>query len=472
MRSFVLFLCLLHPSITEAAPRTSNTDGAPLVSPTNRRHRGVHQAMLLSACTLEDRHHALVKKLTVFAVGFGLFNDVALLLMIVPILPTLAEAATGNAATDLQMALLFSIKDICQLIGAPIAGALTLRHGARKLLAASLAGMAAATVAFAEGRTFRALLFARACQGIASAELMSGGLSLIAQTHTASEDRTAAMALAHSGLGLGATLGPVLGGLLYGSLGRRATFYAAASLVLLNSLVVWRLPIPSHVAAVAVTAATSATAATAAAPPVPTSTRRSGRESATQQLLSLVSERDVAIVAAGVIAILAAGGLFDTIYGLQLSGTHGVGPARASVIFALEPLCYMLSLWLLAPLGRHTPKPVIASLGLGLVGLSLPVLVMGDRLVSVLAALIIHGIGYGFKDLVGNSLLADLVDRRAVGSYEMVFALADMADSIGYILGPICGVALCRALRSRALGLLVFGLGCVALMPMMLCVDG
>ena len=61
--------------------------------------------------------------------------------------------------------------------------------------------------------------------------------------------------------------------------------------------------------------------------------------------------------------------------------------------------------------------------------------------------------------------LADLVDESAVSSYSMAFALADCADSAGYIVGPLLGLALCRVLRSRAWGLLLVGIACTALVP-------
>tara|TARA_B100000524_G_C23526623_1_gene326158 strand:+ start:31 stop:318 length:288 start_codon:yes stop_codon:yes gene_type:complete len=73
--------------------------------------------------------------------------------------------------------------------------------------------------------------------------------------------------------------------------------------------------------------------------------------------------------------------------------------------------------------------------------------------------------GYACKDSVSHGLLADLVDRHGKGSYSMVFALADMADSLGYIIGPICGVALTSATGSRTAALFIMGLAVAALIP-------
>ena len=383
---------------------------------------------------------------TVATVGLALFNDVLLLLMLVPMLPQLLEPP----ASELRIACLFSAKDALQLLAAPLAGALTLRVGAHATLSLSLVGLALSTVAFAEARGFPALLLARAVQGATSAALMSGGLTLIAQTHQP-EQRGAAIARAHSGLGLGAALGPVLGGMLYEAFGRRATFYAAAALVVLNALwhtlqALWRpaplLSAPSE--------------AQSAEPP-------------RVQLRQLLRTRDVAIAASGILAVYAAGGLYDACFGLHLAERFGFGAARTSLTFAVEPLSYLVLMACLSPLASgHHPywsKSRLSALGLALTGLSLPLLTLGGRMSGVLASTVVHGAGYACKDVVGHGLLADLVDEHRVGTYAMTFALADVADSAGYILGPMVGLALCRALRSRTAALFLFGVACAALAP-------
>ena len=384
------------------------------------------------------------QKLTVTTVGLALFNDVLLLLMLVPMLPSLLDGQPD----EMRVACLFSAKDVCQMLAAPFAGWLTLQAGASVSLGASLLGLAASTVAFAEARGFRSLLLARALQGATSAALMSGGLTLIAQTHAATE-RGAAIARAHSGLGLGAALGPVLGGLLFDAIGRRATFYAAAALVLLTACAQLLLSLAAPAPLVA-----APSEAQRAEPPL-------------CQLMTLLRTRDVALAAAGTFAIYAAGGLFDATFGLHLSEAFGFGPAATSLAFSVEPLTYLAMLLALAPITsaghRFWTKGRLSAIGVALTGLSLPLLTLGGRMGTVLAATVVHGVGYACKDAVGHGLLADLVDKHHVGSYAMSFSLADVADSAGYILGPLLGLSLCRLLRSRTAGLLVVGLACAML---------
>lgn len=396
------------------------------------------------------------QQLTVLTVGMALFNDVLLLLMLVPMLPSLLTQ--GSEVGELRLALLFTVKDIFQMGCAPLAGAATLKMGARSSLGCSLFALAASTIAFAESRSYSQLIAARALQGATSAALMSGGMTLIAQTHE-HERRDEAIAQAHSGLGLGAALGPVLGGLLFDSVGRRATFYVAAVLV---------------------TAAAVAHCCLSAFAPAPIIGPPPDDAPPTAQLLALIKTRDIFIVSLGIFAAFAAGGLFDTVFGLHVSEAFNFGPARASLFFSIEPICYFIAMRALSRFANHgdngarsrarrrVSKPALVALGLALIALSLPLLPLANRQSAVVVALIVHGIGYACKDVVGYGLLADLVDHHRVGSYAMIFSLADCADSAGYIFGPIAGFALCRLVRSRSVGLLLAGIACATIAPLIL----
>ena len=184
------------------------------------------------------------------------------------------------------------------------------------------------------------------------------------------------------------------------------------------------------------------------------------------QLLALVRQRDIAIVALAIVAQYAAGGLFDATFGVHLHDAFGLGAGAASRIFALEPLAYLLTLSGLAPFVGRMHKPYCATLGLGLTALSLPLLTLGRRRASVTVATVVHGVGYGFKDAACHALLAQLVERTSVGSFAMAFSLADVADSVGYVLGPPLGSALCTLL-GRTGGLAVFAAGIGLLLPAM-----
>ena len=178
------------------------------------------------------------RRLTVALVCMALFNDMVQVSMLTPIIPTLIASPPPlgvSERAEVAMGLLFASKDICQLAAAPLAGWLTSRHSSHAALCLSTAGLGLATISFAEASTFTQLLIARGCQGAASAATMSGGLSLIAETHPEAI-RGQAMGVAYTGLALGVLCGPLVGGLLFQRFGRRATFHLAGAFVLANAL--------------------------------------------------------------------------------------------------------------------------------------------------------------------------------------------------------------------------------------------
>jgi len=181
---------------------------------------------------------ALRRQLTVLLVAMALFNDMLQLSMLTPIIPSLIASPPPlgvRSNGEVAMGLLFASKDICQLSAAPLAGLFIARYSSRLALFASTLGLGVATIMMAEGTTFNQLLVARGCQGAASAAIMSGGLSLIAETQPA-HSRGRSLAMAYTGLAMGVLSGPLVGGLLFERLGRRRTFYLAGSVVLINAL--------------------------------------------------------------------------------------------------------------------------------------------------------------------------------------------------------------------------------------------
>jgi MFS family permease len=86
---------------------------------------------------------------------------------------------------------------------------------------------------------------------------------------------------------------------------------------------------------------------------------------------------------------------------------------------------------------------------------------------AVLVCCCLIGTGCAFANAAGQALLADLVDRHKLGGYGMAFALSDMADSLGFILGPIIGLAVSQKFGASA-GVGVLGASCLLLAPSVL----
>lgn len=395
------------------------------------------------------------RKLVVALVATALFNDMLQLTMLLPIIHTLVSSPPPLGVTtnkEVALGLFFASKDICQMGFAPIAGVLTSRTSANSALILSTAGLGLATFVFAEATTFWQLLLARGAQGAASAAVMCGGLSLIAETHPQSI-RGSAIGLAQTGLALGLLCGPLIGGLLFERLGRVKTFRLAAGIVLANALAMVTLM--------------------GVAPPEKTAKdEQGGDKKTTQQKESLVSSskrlltnRDILAVTASTLIIHAVVGVIKPMSQVVLDVEFGITMVKRSFIISIATVAYFVA----APLSgwlsdRMSRAHLVATSLLLMFGSSLFFALRHLGIWAFYVCVGLLGVAMGVQKSSSQSLLADLVDKHELGEYSMVYALSDVADSLGLILGPIVGLWLGQVF-SRSVGVLSIGAMCLLLAP-------
>jgi DHA1 family solute carrier family 18 vesicular amine transporter 1/2 len=399
------------------------------------------------------------KRLVVLLVATALFNDMLQLTMLLPIIHTLISSPPPLGVTnnkEVALGLFFASKDICQMASAPFAGVLCTKFSPHVALITSIVGLGLATIVFAEATTFWQLLFARGAQGAASAAVLCGGLSLIAETHSQNV-RGRAMGMAQSGLAAGMLTGPLIGGLLFERWGRRNTFRFAAGMVLANAMAMILLM--------------------GVAPPESCSSgsRDDGRgekndtinkaKSSSKQLLR---NFDILAVTASTFVIHAVVGVIKPLSQVVLDKEFGVTMVKRSFIISIATLAYFIA----APISGIVSDRMSRS---HLVALSL-VLMSGSSAFFALRHLglwafyisvALLGVAMGVQKSSSQSLLADIVDKHELGEYSMVYALSDVADSLGLIVGPIVGLALSQ-IYGPSLGVLSIGILCLLLAPVML----
>lgn len=167
----------------------------------------------------------------------SVFLNFAGFTLIIPVLPFAVARLVPVGDVAFWVALILSVYALCSFLAAPVLGAISDRHGRRPVLLLSLCGSAAGFALFGIGGSLWVLLAGRMIEGL-SAGSISTLYACIADTH-APHERGPAFGLLGVAGGLGFMLGPVLGGLL-GQWSLAAPLYGAASLALLNALLVWR----------------------------------------------------------------------------------------------------------------------------------------------------------------------------------------------------------------------------------------
>lgn len=174
--------------------------------------------------------------LVLFAI---LLIDAIGLALIMPILPRLLQSLGGTGdAGSFHYGALLAVYALAQFLCAPLLGALSDRHGRRRVLLVSLAGAALdyLMMAFAPGLAW--FYLGRVLAGVTGANMAvaSAYLTDITPPH----QRAARFGQMGAAIGVGFIAGPVLGGLL-GEWMLRAPFLLAALLNAANFGLAWRL---------------------------------------------------------------------------------------------------------------------------------------------------------------------------------------------------------------------------------------
>lgn len=155
---------------------------------------------------------------------------------IVPLNSTMIAVALPAIADDLDVApgraaVLVTAYLAAMLICQPIGGRLGDRHGHRVVATVAMVGFAVASVLATLAPTFPFLLAARCLQAVAGSAF-SPNLQAILRSAVADERRGRAFGLMGSGIGVGAAIGPVVGGLLVASGTWRTVFLVNAPVVI------------------------------------------------------------------------------------------------------------------------------------------------------------------------------------------------------------------------------------------------
>jgi DHA1 family solute carrier family 18 vesicular amine transporter 1/2 len=285
--------------------------------------------------------------------------------------------------------------------------------------------------------------------GAASAAVLCGGLSLIAQTYPP-EVRGTAIGIGYSGLAFGLVTGPLIGGFLFESFGRKQTFRIAACVVLVIALAqLVLLPIVS----------------------IPSSSKRvvdKEKKGSLQQFRKLLQNRDIMGVAGAILAVHAVLGCMKPLLQVILDREFGMGIFHRSLVVSIATVTFFISTPVAGMMSDRMPRSRLVALGLFFAVLSTVFFTLrGLGLWALCISVGLLGSSMGVSGSAGQALLADLVDRHNLGEYSMAFALADMADSIGLIVGPILGLSISQILGPSA-GVAFIGVFCLLLLPLVL----
>ncbi|KAH7063359.1 major facilitator superfamily domain-containing protein [Macrophomina phaseolina] len=172
----------------------------------------------------------------VSTVGMGIFTDMVLYCLIVPVLPFMLQDRIHLPDDQIQSQVsnLLAVYAAASVISSPITGLLADKWGTRQLpFLLGLSALLIATFLLALGQTVLALIVARALQGLSAAVVWVVGLALLVET-VGSDRMGAVIGSIYSLMTVGGLISPVLGGILYRKTGYTGVFGVSIAIVIMD----------------------------------------------------------------------------------------------------------------------------------------------------------------------------------------------------------------------------------------------
>jgi len=307
---------------------------------------------------------------------------------------------------------LFSSKAIVQLVANPFIGPVTNRYGARVPLFFGFVIITISTTLYAFGTTYEVLFAARSIQGLSSSCTAIAGMTLLADTYTDDHERSRAMGIALGGTALGVLIGYPFGGFMYEFIDKMCPFLIIAALCLIcGALQMWILQ-PTF----------------------------SVQNSVAGTSLGVLMQDPYILAASGAI-------LFPEMAMAMLEPTlpiwlrETIHPARwqLGTVFIPDSVGYVIATYTFGFVTPHLGRWLCTGVALLLMGVCLACIPFATAMSHLIVPHFGIGIALGIADVSIMPLLANLVEKRHTAVYGSVYAIAQVAISLGFALGPSLG---------------------------------
>lgn len=329
-------------------------------------------------------------------VAFALFLDYFLYGMLVP----LTSLSPAGVSSEDQLGLLYGAYALSVLIITPLFGYLGDRLGGRLTMFCGVVFGTCATAFSGLAPNFHMLLAARTCEGAASAATWTAGLALIAEHYP--EKRVEMLGYAFTGSTAGSITGPLLGGVLYRAGGYHLPFMAGGLLFAIEAGLLLFLP-------------------------------RSAKASREQiDYWALLSNRSVVSAAIAVTLAAFAWGIIEPLLPLHLS-RHGATAETIGLLFTVSSVAYGLSGRLVGVVSKRLDVKKVTAIGTFAMAVTLPSLSLFSTVILIGAVFCLVNVAYAFMLNPASAELADAVDRSGMSCYSAVYAIYNVAYSIGMI---------------------------------------
>ncbi|HEY2112364.1 MAG TPA: MFS transporter [Dongiaceae bacterium] len=328
-------------------------------------------------------------------VGFALFLDYFVYGAFAP----LTLYSPVKLADEAQFGLLYAAYSIGLLVATPVFGYLGVRIGLKRSMICGVALLAAGVLLFWFAADFAMLFLARLLEGSAAAATWTAGLSLIATYHV--KRRVEMMGYAMVASTAGSILGPAAGGLL-------------------DQLGGYSLPLALMTALIVIDAVLRLAVLPADKP----------EGQSTLPLGDLLRDMAVLVPAAAVALAAVGWSITEPLVPAEL-GQDGLSAAGIGLVVTLSTIAYGLSAPLVSWVSMRAPIRKVIAGGTLAMALALPSRSLLHGMIGVTIGLCLVSVAYAFMLNPTTAELGNAVDRRGLTCYSAVYAIYNIAYSLG-----------------------------------------
>jgi len=385
--------------------------------------------------------------LLVLVIFLCLYLDFVLLTIVIPIFPSHLKKMGISGE---EVGLLFSAKAILQIAANPVMGYITDKVGSKLPLMFSMAVLGVSTLTFAFGiNHYWILLAARSVQGVASSGCMSAGMAYLALEFPYDKERGTVMGFVMSGIGIGVLTGPLLGSQLFALGGIQLPFFVVAGAVAFN--VVLQVTYNVFYAGKPQRQKRQRTEQTSLLAGGYDSSDDYDEEEAAERpkevpmkgILTLASDPFIILMVAAQVVANSVIAMLEPVVPMWLASEFGIKPSGTGLAWMALTIAYAFFNFIVGRFGHVIGRTTVMTIGMFGLGCIVPVLPLCTNIIQVVACLAGVGTFLSTVSVSTMPVLSLLVEtRHSEKLFGSVYALSDVAVSLGFIFGPLLGTYL------------------------------
>ncbi|OBZ82483.1 putative MFS-type transporter C18.02 [Choanephora cucurbitarum] len=402
-------------------------------------------------------------------VALTLFIDMLVYGVVIPCLPALVIERLHGSST--MVGLLFGCYAFGLLVATPFFAILSDRYQNRRYpMLGGMLGMIVSTLAFAMADSYAVLILARVAQGIAGGASWTIGLGLLADVFP-TKRLGVVMGTVLTAHTVGFAIGPAVGGFLYEYGGFAAPFLFCAGFAVLNFLAILWLAEPKHDHTINqtqdhISRAQEDIEQPDETTPLVTQQKKSDKKKPLTMIDLLKNWRILSCILCVTVSASVFSGI-EPALPIHLQKTYDASASLIGLIFVA-----MVVPAFLAPVIGHLSDKIgrqaISATGMILMAIASPLVALNySSIYWIIPPLMIFGLSSPVTLTPILPEMGETVNEMGGAAYAQVYALYNMAYSVGMFVGPVVAGLIMSASDFETL-MLVFGVTLIICSPIMM----